>query len=810
MALSNIYLLKFNNYYNQKVLGQEFKSILDYADYVVEFLQRVNFNPADGVNTEHTVNTSHNNYDYLIVADDAGNIESRWFVMEASRNVGKAQYQLTLHRDLIVDYYQEVINAKTYIERATLPLSSPFIYNSEGVTTNQIKKKEILLKDETECGWLVGYVSPAGFDDFHVAISTSGNTYPAPSIDYDTLSSYNGKTLMIPTDKWKAKFEGSVYGELITTRWTISVNNEGDSAKSQYTVAEDADRTSIDWYGPNSASPNNQSLATAASKAQSQVMARKTSITSAAKAYVKTLTTNYVEISPSTLESLQDMDGLIFSSGDHLFRVSLSNRQTLTKTANNINTSAGALFTELKAAITENRLSVYNESYSKSGISVDMEYDTVEVSISELQSATTTITQAARILSDAPYRMFAIPVGNPVIKNDDNTIRFNSSTLLAMPLASTIATLMGGTDITYLYDLQYLPYCPCRENITGKRQLQLIGTEGTEYNIVRDSNNNPRQVIFWCNSANIHFEIEEKITVPTEAIEFKIANETEFCRIVSPNYAGVYEFKPTMNRGVDGFEVNATYKPYQPYISVAPIYNYGSLYGGDFNDQRGLICTGDFSIGIVNDAWKDYQITNKSYLDAYNRQVDNLNVSYSLNRAQTELAGRIGVGTAALTGAGGGLAMGLLANPTVGLATAGISGLASAALSSWGLQKDLEFMDAQHSEALSYFKDQYAMGLRNIQALPSSLGKASSLTINNKVFPFVEFYSCTEEEKNALREKIKYNGMNVGVIDTILNYLQEEPTFISGKLIRLESSNFAEDYHLITSIAQEIHKGVYI
>lgn len=96
----------------------------------------------------------------------------------------------------------------------------------------------------------------------------------------------------------------------------------------------------------------------------------------------------------------------------------------------------------------------------------------------------------------------------------------------------------------------------------------------------------------------------------------------------------------------------------------------------------------------------------------------------------------------------------------------------------------------------------------NIQALPSSLAKTSALTFNNKIFPILEYYTCTDEEKQALRDKIKYNGMTVGRIGIIVDFIREEKTYIKGKLIRLESID--EDFHILNAIADEMNKGVFI
>lgn len=60
---------------------------------------------------------------------------------------------------MVADHYDELLNAPMYIEKATITdVNDPAIFNTEGLTLNQIKKSETLLKDETNCPWIVGYI----------------------------------------------------------------------------------------------------------------------------------------------------------------------------------------------------------------------------------------------------------------------------------------------------------------------------------------------------------------------------------------------------------------------------------------------------------------------------------------------------------------------------------------------------------------------------------------------------------------------------------------------------------------------------
>ena len=139
-----------------------------------------------------------------------------------------------------------------------------------------------------------------------------------------------------------------------------------------------------------------------------------------------------------------------------------------------------------------------------------------------------------------------------------------------------------------------------------------------------------------------------------------------------------------------------------------------------------------------------------------------------------------------------------------GLATGNIgAGLGS--LLAGGI--DLGLQVAQQQETIDYTKDLFGYQLGNIKAIPTNLTKTTAFTYNNKIFPILEYYTCTEEEKQALRDKIKYNGMTIMRIGKIEDYLQVEQSYIKGQLIRLQVD---EDNHLLEAIRQEVNKGVYV
>ncbi len=87
------------------------------------------------------------------------------------------------------------------------------------------------------------------------------------------------------------------------------------------------------------------------------------------------------------------------------------------------------------------------------------------------------------------------------------------------------------------------------------------------------------------------------------------------------------------------------------------------------------------------------------------------------------------------------------------------------------------------------------------------MSKSSPLSYNNKIWPILENFSCTDEEKEVLRNKLRYDGMTIMAIRTLADYFTAGG-FIKGKLIRLP--NIREDFHIAEALYQEVDKGFYI
>ena len=309
-------------------------------------------------------------------------------------------------------------------------------------------------------------------------------------------------------------------------------------------------------------------------------------------------------------------------------------------------------------------------------------------------------------------------------------------------------------------------------------------------------------------TGNFTVKVRAHWIVPDRPEDIKIKNECDMYRITSPNFMSIYEFKKTkLKEGLKSFNIDCTYKPFNPYIKVNPNYD-DSLYAvQDFNDNMGLIITGDFSLPMLSDAWVNYELSNRNYQALFNRQIANLDVNQQIAKEQQQFQAITGSITASIGGAASGAVAGAkIGGPYGAAAGAVIGGVAGTSLGIAGGIADAQWLERQQTEARSFAIDQFNYQLGNVQALNATVTKGSPLTYNNKVWPILEYYTCTEEEKNVLRNKLKYDGMTIMAINTLRAYLGEG-TRVKGQMIRLENLN--DDSHIAQAIYEEVDKGFY-
>lgn len=931
----NLLILKgFNNYFNRII--KRHSTLAEYitnSDAYYEFSD-INFNPNDGVTTTQVIGSTtqqqtggpdpvpltwehDGNPDYIIAYETqkVGNttintIKSRWFIVESVRT-RNGQYILKLKRDSIADHFDTLLSCPAFIKKGTVSDDNPLIVNSEGITVNQIKSGETLLKDKTGSAWIVGYMAknaPAATiteqipDEIQAEYETIEDIASEMGVDPNDLDAVLTQNTNNPT--------AFINDNIEFVAWINFVDNTNNELKL---IGGSQNFLSSITYGD---------LFLATHSATSDCFCKEVQMP-----YSDTLSSS--RVISAWMSNLSSYKNAILSSwrgmtGHPFFKKNLYNKLKELSTNKTLiykngkyfiikvgavegPTNTGELY--YSSAISSPFSSVCSHTITDYNQGLDLQKDThlqalsggkIFINYNELKACfyleeaststtiagiTVTMSSTRNVIQDQPYDMFAIPFNNTKLITSGKEYEVNGS--YAQKVAMKLVESLTSANI---YDVQLLPYCPIPEivddgginiiSLTNNYDYDLIYKTGndetfvsdtvtpdfdplySEYdaswenlekpagtgtltnadiNVIYSNENHTSQSIIISNqtasSLNVivSFELIDpdggvpKVTIswdytPTDPIpksiiiypksnsfsaaldyslslkeSMKIDSQTDLYRLVSPNYQGSFDFNVANNGGaVNGFVADCTYKPYTPYIKVTP--NFAWLYGSNYGDCRGLICGGDFSIGIINSAWENFQLQNKNYQNIFNREIQNLDVNQSIQRTQQYAAGGLNIARDTIVGGvAGGLATG---SPYGAIAGAVVGGVGSGI----GFAADMSLMERSLQEQRQFSIDKFKMQLGNIQALPYTLTKVGAFNINSKVWPFLEYYTCSEQEKEALKMKIQYEGMTVGIVDYLGNYMNGG--YVQADLIRNEA--IIEDSHQLDYIYIELTKGVYV
>lgn len=877
---NTLILCKYNSYYNRTIKIE--KSINDYITYrtTAKNIPNYNFNPNDGINAELVINNNDEaitQADYVIVADNTGTkIISRWFILECVRTRG-GQYRLNVYRDTIADNFNSLLDAPVFVEKSSkINVNDNFIFNSENMTFNQIKQSEDLLKDETNCAWIVGYIPRDFKNEANKPIEIDYLLTNSADIIVTNLSNwgYYNQINEVRTGSLKSGTVG-IYIYAVNQPNMIT-----DGFKLDGTHVN-LDNSLISQPVGNIPSPSKTDTGLVFTTEFDEGM-----IYDLRNRLTRNMVGNVLEdfkqairgeegiMSDGNFTAIKRLQGQIIheTSTNTYYKVNVE-FNTSTNIINCTGSESQILSDNLNFnAVTNNP--IIDEADPDDNPNYKLEYicNTYTITIEQyFEKASIDLTGDRYHLTDQPYDMFCMPYSDDLAIYKNGTLQFKSNKNLALAVGTSIATAIGSTGV---YDVQLLPYCPVRYCIQDRDEIEFDFGDAFVSPIKKDTT--IIGYLYWANSSNFTFNIEKSIkirpdaiikdtynetidnlgfvsitnpfllsnitsyevidsTIPVQSVNYnettqkfaiffgldnknksvrftfqysmertltnenlKVNNECDTYRLVSPNYNGQFEFSLAKNGDINYFNIDCTYKPFNPYIHVNP--NFGRLYGKDFNDARGLICSGDFSLPQITSAWANYEANNKNYKSIFDRQIQNMELKNSIYKTQ-EIVGSIASATST------GVEMGMMTgNPLVGIGTGIASGIGGAI--------DFSLNNRLRNEALDYAKDMYSYNLGNIKAIPYSLSGIGALNFNNKLFPFIEYYSCSKEEKEALKSKLRYDGASIGRIGTIrefLGYNLFEDTYnywyIKGRIIRLEIGG---DNQQLLTIASELLKGIYI
>lgn len=836
-GFQTLYLLQYNNYYNRIVKRES--NLLSYVPFVVKsgssdkdsnqntgIVKGVNFNPGNYVDTIQVVNWSGGIPDYLIVVNDDGTIDTRWFVISANRT-RQGQLQLQLHRDLMVDFYDEVLDAPAFIEKATIASNNnPLLFKSEGMDFNQIKTSETPIKDASECPWLVIYC------DQKTDISGEFTTAKYQPVKTYTSATYKSSGLQEAVEQGRLIAKDFDFkGLYLSVDWLPYngftyphglVKMTGGSSYTSYRadfVPTGVGQQSHTFYLWDSIFPGEKfpsypprinedysTLSQIASWTYNNYWNMfKTQITEGSK-YVNQDVYNLIE----------EIRGGIIQIDSDFYQVNVSyesvseQTEAFPKSAQFLKDYGKAFNEKFSSSLMNGYTWGYSSTnylaaiYSVSGYKISL------TKVSSSVNYTYNLQASKRMHNiDAPYDMLCIPFSdNYQIRNSRQSTWTNikCSKQFALDFAKTMLLNHGGSS-PVVYDAQILPYCPITYVDFNSSYIDLKTASDQTYSII-ESGSDPGCVI-WCDRTSFSrvINLSNPIKLPLDPMAIKIENDCDLYRIVSPNFSGAFEFNAMKNGGLSSFQIACTYKPYNPYIKVYP--SFGFLYGSSYNDQRGLICTGDFSLPQASDAWETFERQNVNYQKTFDRQIENMEFKNEKENIRDVVGAVTGTISGVTSGASAGVMAGAMTGNPVGMLAGGvIGGVLGGVASGVAGGVDVAMNKAIRKEEVNFARDNFNLQLGNIKALPTTLSKTTAYNVDNKYFPFLEYYTCTNEEKLLFKKNLQYRGMTIGAIGTIREYQLSEQSYIRGRLIRIEELPI--EYEIANNIADEFYQGVFI
>lgn len=827
--MDTVYFYKFNNYYNRII--KRYDTVAEYGDPMAT-QDKCNFVHGDGITTSFTFNKGtfiFDTPDYCVVKDYNDKI-SRWFVINSfkSRN---GQDILTLRRDLIADFYSDVLKhspcliRKGYINQEAQNWN--FLFNDEGVRYNKIKKQEISIKDSSNCSYIVGFISNSAFpssttvtgtikDDDYDYYYSDINAFPykayvegagnnhTDSARIARNNNFEGRVYYglrysikrsIAAQYWNAEFFINNYGiykpsganSIYSQTYTTGIYYDGAAGlDNDVQIKVDAD---VDGVGAATAD-RNLALNKFSNLYQNEVNINYYKIKDNAKVVL--------QLQESRYNDLMAFNGKKIKLGSTIYNCSIEKDSPVWREVNSNNFPSSAwtdiadgfnrympTATQLQNSVNANQELSYissNDEFKTDEIRVICETEQTYLRLTEasVDITTTVDTPSNRThLREQPFDMF-------MLINDDNisykvgTNNYVSSHEVNMNIAQAIGQAAGSGG----YDIQIVPFNPIPDTILADGTINFLNYD---VHAINDSNNNVVGHYVLCSSADLKFKLE-KDELKFNPTDFKKDFNTRQYRICSPNQETVFEFSPAMNDGIDTWEITANYRPFASYIKIQP--TWGGLYGSPEyegkTDMRGLVYNSTLCVTQLNDAWSNYVSNNKNYQQLFDNQINTLTKQQNIELKAMEET----LGFKSYTG------MPL-----------------SSVLRVIGGYKDIDMQRELNNVALSKMETDFKYQMDNIQSMPTTIKKLTNINGDTRYHPFIEIYECSDSEMTSFENKIRWTSQTIMTTGFIWDYLElNNETFVQADLIRLDLSRSEEtaNNQVAIEIANELEKGIYV
>ena len=819
-----VYFYKFNNYYNRII--KRYDTIAQYTanGTLLGKQENCNFVHGDGVNSSFTWNklsTDIDSPDYVVVEDYKGNI-SRWFVANSFKSRDR-QDLLTLRRDVIADFYSDIVEfSPCLIRRGYVPQNNPLIFNDEGVQYNKIKQDEILIKDESNCSYIVGFFSN---DAFPSGATVNGNIKDSNyDYNYVDLNSFPYKNYVEGAGNIHTNSATMIYRNSPNTRIYYSlklgsITLHSSNQSNLEVIFRNSDISKPSYYTP--AYPNHTGgtyYETGSTNTNVIVKCGYSGLVASPATYennyirnnyinylwnkVGNIDSSYAEsclgVNYSTYNAIKEYDGKSIKIGNVVYKARLvsNNVRSSVITYNQYNPIIRDNFYYITNYINNNKpsqaemstgdytMGYYNsaDSYQPSDLKVMGQLEDYYLEFVEASSGISTSidTPSNRThLSNQPYDMFML-INEDNISYKVNTTDYVSNHEVNINIAQAICQASGSAS----YDIQIVPFNPMRGTILDDGTLNFYGYD---VHAIEDSAHNVVGHYIMCNSSDLKFTLE-KDDLKFNPTNYKKDYNLKQYRLCSPNQETIFEFSPSMNGGINTWEISANYRPYASYVKVQPTWSwlYGDSEYNNLTDIRGLVYNSSLCITQLSEAWANYVSNNKNYQQLFDNQIGSLTKSQQIELSAMEKT----LGLRAFTGM------------PIGSVLRTIGG-----------SKDIDMQRELNNVALTKMNTDYQYQMDNIKSMPNTIKKLTNITEDTRIFPFIEIYSASPVEEQSFDFKMQYTGYTIMTTGKISDYCQAGvETFVQASLIRLDLSRSEEsaDNHIAVEIASELDKGIYI
>ena len=814
-----VYFYKFNNYYNRII--KRYDTIVEYGDYIAK-QENCNFVHGDGINSSFTFNKGVNvndTPDYVIVSDYKGNL-SRWFVTNSFKNRDR-QDILTLRRDLIADYYDDVVkHSPCLIRKGYVSQTNPLIFNDEGVQYNKIKESEIEIKDNSNCSYIVGFIAnntPAqatingtikeeNYDYYYASINDfplkayvdgAGNTHT------QTATQLKGTKNLNIYYAVKYSVKNLAQGGNVFYNFEMTMNYYGYAHPSWYTNSYSTG-TQYDsnlYYNYSNTRASNVEVDYNITGYPTGYETVGATYRSCCRDTAQTFQSTGLQLEAVSLlgieetqyNDLMQYNGKKIKLGNVVYNCSISsptNEQNKTITANstlisylNASKPLPSMVTNMLPATWQTK---YNDSYNYFAVTDVKVLGTTQDFYLQLSEASTEIKTSLDSpsnrthLDNQPFDMFVL-INESGVNYKVGTTDFVSDHDVNMNIAQAICQASG----TSAYDIQIVPFNPIQGSILADGTINWLNYD--VHAITNAGGNETKGHYVMCSSADIKLLLN-KDELKIKPTDYKKDYNLKQYRLCSPNQETAFDFSPSMNDGIDTWEITANYRPYASYIKVQPTWNwlYGENYYNNKTDFRGLVYNSTLCVTQLNDAWSNYVSNNKNFQQLFDNQINTLTKQNEIQIGAME--------------------------ETLGLRS--FTGMPiSSVLRVIGGMKDIEMNKELNNLALSKMQSDFGYQMDNIKSMPHTIKKLTNINGDTRNFPYIEIYGCSGAEEESFNLKMQYTGYTIMTTGYIENYLKPSgETFIQADLIRLDLSRSEEtaDNHMAVEIANELGKGVYI